>query len=166
VGEDECGDFYGRPMSSWSVLLALQGFEYNGPAQTMTFNPVWKPENHQSFFSGAQGWGLFTQTRKADTQTCRLEIRYGELALKELALHVPEGSIVSGVTIAHNGSAPDAVAFRKAGSSLLIDLNSAGGPKGQVRISAGNRLTVVIKIDIQGVIDYLTNRGIEAAETA
>ncbi len=122
VGEDECGDFYGRPMSSWSALLALQGFQYNGPAQTMTFNPAWKPENHQSFFSSAQGWGLYRQTREANSQTCHLEIHYGELSLKQLTLHVPNGSNVSGITVANNVSASDAVAFKKVEDSLLMRL--------------------------------------------
>ena len=44
-GEDECGDFYSRPMSSWSVLLAMQGFLYDGPQQTIGFRPTWKPDN-------------------------------------------------------------------------------------------------------------------------
>jgi uncharacterized protein (DUF608 family) len=146
VGEDECGDFYGRPMSSWSTLLALQGFQYNGPEQTMTFNPVWKPDDHQSFFSGAQGWGLYTQTRQKGTQTCRLEIRYGELALKQLTLYVPEGTITTGVTIENDDATSDVVAFRQAGSSLLIDLSGTAGLESRIRISAGNRLTVFIRI--------------------
>jgi non-lysosomal glucosylceramidase len=47
-GEDECGDFYARPLSSWSVLLAMQGFILNGPEKTIGFKPVWQPENHAS----------------------------------------------------------------------------------------------------------------------
>lgn len=147
VGEDECGDFYGRPMSSWSALLALQGFQYNGPEQTMTFNPIWKPEGHQSFFSGAQGWGLYTQIRRKDTQTCQLEIRYGELALKQLTLHVPEGSVATDVTIEDNDTTLAAVAFKQAGNAILIGLNGAADLESEIRIHARRRLTVVIKID-------------------
>ena len=83
----------------------------------MTFNPIWQPEDHQSFFSGAQGWGLFTQIRNEDTQTCQLEIRYGELALKQLTLYVPEGSIVTDVTIEDNDTTLPAVAFKQAENS-------------------------------------------------
>ena len=39
-GEDECGDFYDRALSSWSALLALQGFMYDGPQQVIIFKPV------------------------------------------------------------------------------------------------------------------------------
>uniref|UniRef100_A0A2B4S094 Non-lysosomal glucosylceramidase n=1 Tax=Stylophora pistillata TaxID=50429 RepID=A0A2B4S094_STYPI len=30
-GDDECGQFYARALSQWSVLLAAQGFSYDGP---------------------------------------------------------------------------------------------------------------------------------------
>ena len=60
-GDDECGKFYARAMSVWSILLACQGYIYDGPAGVIGFKPVWKPEDHKSFFSAAEGWGLFTQ---------------------------------------------------------------------------------------------------------
>ncbi|WP_372723407.1 GH116 family glycosyl-hydrolase, partial [Novipirellula sp.] len=31
-GDDECGKYYGRSLSVWSALIALQGFIYDGPA--------------------------------------------------------------------------------------------------------------------------------------
>src|SRR3954452_10134339 len=34
-GDDECGKRYARAMSSWSVLLALEGFRYDAAAQTI-----------------------------------------------------------------------------------------------------------------------------------
>ncbi len=37
--EVECGHHYARAMSSWSLLLALSGFAYDGPAQAMGFAP-------------------------------------------------------------------------------------------------------------------------------
>ena len=36
-GDDECGKFYGRSLSVWSALLALQGFIYDGPAGIIGF---------------------------------------------------------------------------------------------------------------------------------
>ena len=87
-GDDECGQFYGRALSIWSVLLSVQGFEYNGPEHSIGFNPKWKPEDHNSFFSTAKGWGNFTQQRTGSTQKNTIEISYGELALSKVSLYV------------------------------------------------------------------------------
>ena len=89
VGEDECGDFYGRAMSSWSALLALQGFQYDGPRGSITFKPVWQPENHVSFFTAAEGWGVFRQQRAAGVQSQRIELNYGRLKIRELVFGLP-----------------------------------------------------------------------------
>lgn len=87
-GEDECGDYYGRALSSWSVLLAMQGFIYDGPKQTIGFCPMLTPENHESFFTTSKGWGIFTQKRTGQKQVNALEIAYGELKLKEIRLEI------------------------------------------------------------------------------
>ncbi|MHB9035531.1 MAG: GH116 family glycosyl-hydrolase [Armatimonadota bacterium] len=83
-GDDECGKFYGRAMSVWSILLACQGFIYDGPAETIGFKPVWKPEDHASFFTAAQGWGLFTQKQSARQQVETIELKYGSLNLSKM----------------------------------------------------------------------------------
>ena len=38
--EIECGGHYARAMSSWSLLLALSGFHYDGLTQTLRFQPL------------------------------------------------------------------------------------------------------------------------------
>jgi hypothetical protein len=91
-GDDECGKFYARAMSVWSMLLACQGFVYDGPAGQIGFQPVWQPEDHTSFFSAAEGWGLFSQRRDATTQTDRIELRYGKLRAASLVFQLPEGA--------------------------------------------------------------------------
>ena len=92
-GDDECGQFYGRALSQWSVLLAAQGFEYNGPQKAMGFNPKWKPEDHQSFFSTAEGWGTFSQKRDGKKQVDVIKMKYGTLNLKTLSLEVPTENV-------------------------------------------------------------------------
>ncbi|HEY3397026.1 MAG TPA: GH116 family glycosyl hydrolase [Armatimonadota bacterium] len=87
--ELECGKFYARAMSSWGLLIAAQGQTLEGPAGVMGFAPNWQPENHRSFFTAPEGWGLFVQQRAARTQTDRLELRYGKLVLRELNLVAP-----------------------------------------------------------------------------
>ncbi|MFQ6099341.1 MAG: glucosylceramidase, partial [Armatimonadota bacterium] len=97
--DDECGKFYARPMSIWSMLLACQGFIYDGPAGVIGFRPVWKPENHRSFFGAAEGWGLFVQDRDGRKQTDRIEVRYGRLELASLVFELPDGVEPSNVVV-------------------------------------------------------------------
>lgn len=77
-------------MSIWSVLLAMQGFEYDGPAGVIGFSPIWEPDNHASFFSTAEGWGLFSQQRGESRLVASLDLRFGELSLNEIQLAIPE----------------------------------------------------------------------------
>jgi uncharacterized protein (DUF608 family) len=102
-GEDECGKYYARAMSSWSVLLALQGFSYDGPQQRIGFQPVWQPEDHASFFSAAKGWGLFTQTRSASVQESAIHLKFGTLDLESVTLAIPEGMRASEVRVTLDG---------------------------------------------------------------
>ena len=101
-GDDECGQFYGRALSIWSVLLAAQGFDYNGPEKSMGFNPTWKPENHQSFFSAAEGWGSFVQKRTNVTQENTITLKYGRLSLAQVSLKLG-GISVNNITVLLNG---------------------------------------------------------------
>ena len=82
--ELECGKFYARAMSSWSLLLASQGFILDGPAGILGFKPRWQPEDHRSFFTAPEGWGLFIQKRENQIQLERIELRHGRLRIKEL----------------------------------------------------------------------------------
>ncbi len=90
--EVECSNHYARAMASWGMLLAAQGYCYCGPDQAIEFNPTISPENHTSFFTGAEGWGLFTQKRGRRSQENTLAIEYGKLALKTLTLTLPEAA--------------------------------------------------------------------------
>ena len=66
--ELECGKFYARAMSSWSLLIASQGQVLDGPSGVIGFKPRWQPEDHRSFFTAPEAWGLFTQKRQDSTQ--------------------------------------------------------------------------------------------------
>ncbi len=90
-GDDECGKFYGRSLSVWSALLALQGFHYDGPKGEIAFRPVLTPENHASFYTVAEGYGLFSQKRSFSELKASLELAEGEVSLKQVVLQVAEG---------------------------------------------------------------------------
>ena len=91
-GDDECGKFYGRSLSVWSALLALQGFNYDGPAGRIGFRPRFKPEDHASFFTVAEGYGLFSQKQHANQLKASIDLRDGQLRLNEISLWANPGA--------------------------------------------------------------------------
>lgn len=83
--EIEGSERYVRSMHSWNVLLVLSGFTYDGPAAKIAFAPRITPHDFKAFFSGAEGWGSFSQKQGS----AALELKWGELPLKEIALALP-----------------------------------------------------------------------------
>ena len=81
--EVECGDHYARALASWSVLLALSGYEYSGPEAMLGFAPRLRQENFRCFFSTGTSWGVFSQKVAGKRQREKIELLYGKLSLKE-----------------------------------------------------------------------------------
>ena len=125
VGEDECGDYYARALSSWSALLALQGFSYDGPDQSIGFQPVWQPEKHRSFFTAAEGWGLFSQTRNGSRQTATIDLKYGDLALRTITLAVPDRQKVVAVRVLLDGKKLPIQSHEQTGQGVDIHLQQS-----------------------------------------
>jgi non-lysosomal glucosylceramidase len=94
--EIESGFYYARALSSWSVLLALSGFGYDGTAHAISFAPAINRERFSTFWSCGTGWGNFRQI----PSEAILELDYGSLELKELA--VGGRDAVSPVSVCHN----------------------------------------------------------------
>ena len=136
-GDDECGKFYARAMSVWSVLLACQGCVCDGPAGLIGFRPIWRPDDHKSMFTAAEGWGLFTQQRSAGKQTARLELRYGQLTVKTLLLAVPEKAQLRNASVLLSGK-PVTVKFTVTGSDVRIR------PTEAITLEAGQAVDVVL----------------------
>jgi hypothetical protein len=90
--EIECGGHYVRAMASWSVLLALSGFEIDGPAQTLRFAPRVTPAGFRAFFTGPEGWGSLAQWREGPSQRCEIAVKEGLLRLRKLRL-ATEGKV-------------------------------------------------------------------------
>ncbi|HKD36030.1 MAG TPA: hypothetical protein VKB78_04495, partial [Pirellulales bacterium] len=118
--ELECGKFYARAMSSWSLLIASQGLVLEGPKGIIGFKPRWQPEDHRSFFTAPEGWGLFVQTRKPGEQTSRIEVRYGKLRARELVFELPAKAQATATATA--AGQPIAVSMNQNGDEARIVL--------------------------------------------
>jgi len=139
--EIEAGDSYVRAMSSWSLLLAAQGYDCDGPNAYLAFDPKLSSDDHRSFFSVPQGWGRFEQQRYPQQQTDRLTVLGGQCKLKQLRLGLPEISKTKTpdrctVRLNDRDLVAD-VAYEQA--SVLITLNAP------VAIQAGEMITVMLE---------------------
>ncbi len=121
-GDDECGKFYARAMSVWSMLLVCQGFIYDGPAGEIGFKPVWKPDDHKSFFTGAEGYGLFTQKRDGAKQYEKIKLAYGKLRVGKLIFAADDKAKPSAVKVTAAGKAAKAkFTFEKGLITISLD---------------------------------------------
>ncbi|MCG8394247.1 MAG: glycoside hydrolase family 116 protein [Pseudomonadales bacterium] len=121
--EIECGDHYARAMAGWGCLIALGGFEYDGPAGMIGMNPKITPAKFESFFTAAEGWGTMSQNRNANSQTNCFNIRYGKLKVQTLAFTAPAGKIVKSISITANGK-PVASEFTQTGNRVTVKLSA------------------------------------------
>jgi uncharacterized protein (DUF608 family) len=58
--EAECGHHYARAMSSWSSVVALSGFEYDGAEEAIRAVPPLPHRAFRSFWASGTGWGEFS----------------------------------------------------------------------------------------------------------
>ncbi len=118
--ELECGKFYARAMSSWSLLIASQGLVLEGPKGLLGFKPKWQPEDHRSFFTAPEGWGLFIQKRKDKEQTERIEVRHGRLRVKEFVFALAK-DVAATATVKIAGK-PVAAVLERTGADVRLTL--------------------------------------------
>jgi non-lysosomal glucosylceramidase len=133
--EVECGDHYARSMSSYGLFTAACGFEYHGPRGYMAFEPRVTPEDFRAPFTSAEGWGTYSQKETRLEKTAALEIKWGKLRLKTLALAAKAASVsvraeLDGQTIALSRQFKD--------GRVLITFAE------EVRLTPGQRLQVVL----------------------
>ena len=134
-GDDECGKFYARAMSVWSLLLTCQGFIYDGPAGRIGFKPPWRPEDHTSFFTAAEGWGVFSQRRSGNIQTELIEMRYGRIRIQSLIFEASEKARAETVAVTRNRQAVPSTCIVTSGE-VVIELRNP------VTLQTGESLTV------------------------
>ncbi len=78
--EVECGNHYARSLSSWGLLVALSGFEFDMARREMSFAPVVNAEDFLTFWSTGLAWGTYSQRRSPETGEWTPEVRvlYGD----------------------------------------------------------------------------------------
>lgn len=80
--EIECSDHYSRAMSSFGPYVSLTGFEIDGPAGHLGFQPKLSDASQQFAWVGAEGWGSYALASVRDGHSVRLDVRHGRVALK------------------------------------------------------------------------------------
>ncbi|MGD0094812.1 MAG: GH116 family glycosyl hydrolase, partial [Planctomycetota bacterium] len=133
--EIECGGHYARAMSSWSLLLAASGYEYDGPAKALKFTPRLTPDNFRGFFCGPEGWGSLRQRREGQTQVNEVVVAAGQLAVSQLRLAPAAQAQKVAVTLAGAGVEAQ---LQPADGGVLVAL---GAP---AVIKAGDTLAVTV----------------------
>jgi hypothetical protein len=136
-GDDECGKFYSRAMSIWSILLGLQGFSYDGPQKSIGFDPVWKPENHVSFFTTAKAWGNYMQTRNENEQKSEIKVKYGQLEIEEISIGISNSNIRE-VLLSMNGKTVN-TDWTKSGNVIRLTINN-------LKLEADDSIEILIKL--------------------
>jgi uncharacterized protein (DUF608 family) len=93
--EAECGHHYARAMASWTAVLALSGFRYQGAERSVSIQPRINPEKFFSFWSVGKGWGTFSQTIQPGETRISLAVAHGELACRSMTLTGKAGANVT-----------------------------------------------------------------------
>ena len=131
--EIECGGHYARAMSSWSLLLALTGWQYDGPRQALRFTPRCQPDNFKAFFCGPEGWGSLRQTRDARGQSDEITVAEGALALSQIVLATPAAPKVASVRLGQR-SLPASLKSLAEGAVLVL--------QSPLRLSRGDTVSI------------------------
>ena len=83
--EVECGHHYARAMSSWGLVVALTGFDYDGRNGVMTFAEA--PQTARWFWSSGASWGTLHQTvGPSGARRAQLEVAYGSVRVERVLI--------------------------------------------------------------------------------
>jgi len=139
--EVECGDHYARSMASYGALIAISGFEYDGPQRYIGFAPRLTPENFKAPFTAAEGWGSYSQKIADGTMRAELAVKHGKVPLRTLSLAPLAGQTPRKVSAALDGKNLRASLSEKDGSVLVAfdpEITVDAGQKLEVTIPAGS----------------------------
>ena len=135
--EVECGDHYSRAMASYGSFITMCGFEYRGPDGYMAFAPRLTPEKFKAAFTSAQGWGSYDQEFRDSGLVANVSVKWGQLALKTLAVQPAAGFKAKGVEAKAGGRSVPATLNAQAGRVEVQFIDP-------VTVKAGESLSVAI----------------------
>lgn len=115
--EIECGGHYARAGASWSLLLALSGWHYDGITRQLIFRPRHTPERFKSFFSGPEGWGSIAQERIGNRQVSSVHVVEGALPISRIGISGFRGASKLDVRLA--GKATHAVLHKESSGPYI-----------------------------------------------
>jgi hypothetical protein len=95
--EAECGHHYARAMSSWSTVLALSGFRYDGLSESIIAAPPGAHDRFQCLWATGTGWGSFSLQRQGSHTVFLLRVIAGTLSCRscEIAATATEATVQS-----------------------------------------------------------------------
>jgi uncharacterized protein (DUF608 family) len=85
--EAECGHHYARAMASWSSVVLLSGFDYDGRHGAIKALPPSYNGSFRSFWSNGTGWGVFSCKRDGAATHFDLQVMTGTLACRSCQIH-------------------------------------------------------------------------------
>ena len=77
--EAECGHHYARAMSSWSTILALSGFCYDGATGSVIASPKSAHSDFECIWATGTAWGTYSLRRQAGSTIFVIEVLAGTL---------------------------------------------------------------------------------------
>jgi non-lysosomal glucosylceramidase len=110
--EFECGSNYARSMASYSLLLALSGFEYDMVQGHIGFNPAINSDPFRCFWSLNLGWGFFSHE---DGQIA-LHVQKGQLTIKSFSSALLDGKKILAIRSAENQ-----LSFHREANRVIFD---------------------------------------------
>lgn len=85
--EAECGHHYARAMASWSSVVLLSGFDYDGQHAAIRALPPGFNGSFRSFWSNGTGWGVFSCNRSGSSTHFELKVMTGSLNCRSCEIH-------------------------------------------------------------------------------
>lgn len=132
--EAECGHHYVRAMSSWSTVVALSGFTYDGAEGSVVAAPRIPHDHFDCFWATATAWGTFSYRRSAASSHFSLNVIAGALSCRSCAITAQGQTVVarSGQTILSN-------TVQQQNGIMVVNLHE------RIRLAAGSKLQIEVQ---------------------
>ncbi len=113
--EAECGHHYARAMASWSSVVAISGFRFDGSQSSITAVPRIPHGKFDCFWSTGTGWGTFSYQPIAGGKRFTLRVLAGRLPCRSCEI---SGTGVS-ASVRGNGKAYEASTKQRDGRTTF-----------------------------------------------